>query len=82
VLLCFTIAGEGFFNKLGVDFNILNTSKHPVCKSCLDWSERRSHLAGVLGQWVLNDIFNKGWASKDLNSRAVNFTPAGVKKVC
>ena len=77
--VCLTVSGKAFFTRLGVDFNILNTSKRPVCKSCLDWSERRSHLAGALGQWILNDIFNKGWACKDLDSRAVHFTPAGLK---
>jgi len=75
-----TPAGETFFTELGVDLNTLNKSHRPVCKSCLDWSERRSHLAGALGQWILNDIFSKGWASKDLDSRAVHFTPSGLKQ--
>lgn len=35
-----------FFSKLGVNFEELARSKRPICKPCLDWSERRNHLAG------------------------------------
>lgn len=74
-----TNSGKTFFSEVGVDFNIMKKSKRPVCKSCLDWSERRNHLAGVLGQWILSEILSKGWASKDLDSRAIHFTENGLK---
>jgi len=57
-----------------------NKGKRPLCKSCLDWSERRSHLAGHLGQWVLNNALKRGWAKQDLDSRAIQFTTQGLKK--
>jgi len=72
-----TSAGKSHFSELGVNFN--NKSKRPLCKSCLDWSERRNHLAGVLGQWILDDLFTKGWAVKDLDSRAIQFTAKGLR---
>lgn len=71
--------GKSFFTNIGFDFDALKKSKRPICKSCLDWSERRNHLAGVLGQWVLNDIFNQGWAVRELDSRAIQFTDKGLR---
>ncbi|MCX4026832.1 winged helix-turn-helix transcriptional regulator [Endozoicomonas sp. SM1973] len=77
-----TAGGRTFFGSLGVNFNQFDKAKRPLCKSCLDWSERRSHLAGSIGQWVLTDIFSKGWAIKDLDTRAVQFTQHGLKQFC
>jgi len=75
-----TDQGNIFFEELGVDFCKFNT-KRPICRSCLDWSERRSHLAGALGQWVLNDLLSKGWITKDLDSRAITFSKNGLKQL-
>ncbi|WP_199609686.1 ArsR/SmtB family transcription factor [Flocculibacter collagenilyticus] len=75
-----TEKGQVKFNNLGVDISIFGKGKRPLCKSCLDWSERRSHLAGHLGQWVLNNAIKREWAKQDLDSRAIHFTPQGLKK--
>ncbi|WP_445363634.1 ArsR/SmtB family transcription factor [Microbulbifer sp. ANSA003] len=75
-----TDRGQSSFSRLGVDFNLFSNGKRPLCKSCLDWSERRSHLAGHLGQWVLESAIKTGWAKQDLDSRAIQFTPQGLKK--
>jgi len=75
----FTDKGRVFFEKLGVNFSEFEKRKRPLCKSCLDWSERRNHLAGSLGQWILTDLISKGWAQKDLDSRAIEFTDKGLK---
>ncbi len=48
-----TSQGIEFFQHCQVDFSKLNSSARPLCKTCLDWSERRSHLAGALGHWIL-----------------------------
>jgi hypothetical protein len=48
-----------------------------LCKSCLDWSHRRSHLAGSLGAALLDRIYAEGWAMRDRKSRAVIFTRSG-----
>ena len=72
-----TDQGKTFFATIGFDFN--QPSKRSLCRSCLDWSERTNHLAGILGQWILNDLFNKGWASKNMDSRAISFTPKGLR---
>ena len=76
-----TDSGRTYFESLGVNFEELTlaTSKRPLCKSCLDWSERRSHLGGVLGKWILDDVLSNGWASQGHHSRAISFTNSGQK---
>ncbi|AOT10622.1 ArsR/SmtB family transcription factor [Pseudoalteromonas luteoviolacea] len=74
-----TEKGKAHFNSLGVDVSALEKAKRPICKSCLDWSERRNHLAGSLGRWVLDFIFEKQWAERDLDSRAITFSAKGLK---
>ena len=73
--------GQLFFSALGVDFNNPRKNSRPLCKTCLDWSERRNHLAGVLGQWVLEDIFAKNWAIKEPDSRVILFSSSGAKQL-
>lgn len=70
--------GRLFFQTLGLEFEDLEKNKRALCKSCLDWSERRNHLAGSLGKWVLGDLLTKKWAKKDLNTRAILFTDTGL----
>ncbi len=72
-----TNQGRSFFSTLGVDFEAFSRNKRPLCKSCLDWSERRNHLAGSLGHWILEDLLAKKWATRDLDSRAISFTKRG-----
>ncbi len=77
-----TESGKEFFARLGVNFDDWHKSKRPLCKACLDWSERRNHLAGKLGNWIIEDVFSKKWAVKDLDSRIVRFSPAGLEAFC
>jgi predicted transcriptional regulator len=73
-----TTSGKAFFESLGAEIESTAKSKRPLCKSCLDWSERRNHLSGRLGQWILDDLINKGWATKDLNTRVIYFNAKGL----
>jgi len=75
-----TEKGVQFFNELGLKIEELKKSKRPLCKPCLDWSERRNHLSGQVGYWILTDIYNKGWAVKDADSRCILFTQKGLKQ--
>jgi DNA-binding transcriptional ArsR family regulator len=56
--------------------------RRPLCKTCLDWSERRHHLAGTLGAALLNRFTELKWAARDAapGSRVVNFTRLGEKR--
>lgn len=66
--------GRGFFASLGVDLGALERGRTPLCRECLDWSERRSHLAGSLGRAMLARVEALGWARRDPHGRAILFT--------
>ena len=56
--------------------------RRPVCKACLDWSERRHHLAGTLGAAIMRRFAELKWAARDSapGSRVVNFSCNGEKR--
>jgi DNA-binding transcriptional ArsR family regulator len=56
------------------------TSRAPLCRECLDWSERRSHLAGRLGRAMLSRMVSLGWARRAADSRVIRFTPDGERQ--
>ncbi|SFR51154.1 ArsR/SmtB family transcription factor [Litoreibacter janthinus] len=68
-------AGRAEMTALGVELNQM--SRSPECKSCLDWSARRSHLAGRLGRGILDFTFAQGWAVRPTGTRIVRFTGIG-----
>ncbi|WP_380248241.1 ArsR/SmtB family transcription factor [Kiloniella antarctica] len=72
-----TKAGKDFISTLGIEIDTLKSSRRPLCKSCLDWSARRSHLAGSLGTALLDHIYAKGWARRLNEVRVVEFSPKG-----
>ncbi|WP_137930200.1 ArsR/SmtB family transcription factor [Mesorhizobium comanense] len=63
------------FAAIGVDIDA--RPRRPVCRACLDWSVRRSHLAGTLGAAILDKILAEKWARREKDSRAVIFSPPG-----
>ena len=72
-----TDQGERQLMRFGIDVDALRSGKRPVCRTCLDWSARRSHLAGALGAHLLGRLFDQGWASRVQGSRIVRFTQRG-----
>lgn len=75
--LVLTGSGHRFASDLGVDLAELEARKTPLCRECLDWSERRSHLAGSLGRAFFSKFEELGWIKRDQGSRAVMFSAAG-----
>jgi DNA-binding transcriptional ArsR family regulator len=78
-----TNEGKRFMaSALQIDAGTLAHPRRPVCKACLDWSERRHHLAGTLGAAVMSRFTELNWAARDPapGSRVVNFTRTGEKK--
>lgn len=63
------------FAAIGIDVGA--RPRRPVCRACLDWSVRRSHLAGTLGAAILDKILAEKWARREKDSRAVVFSPPG-----
>jgi len=78
--LALTEAGHVRISALGIDVESLRSPRRPLCKSCLDWSERRSHLAGALGKALLTTFIDKGWARRVTDSRVITFTPEGERR--
>ncbi|HEY0848243.1 MAG TPA: winged helix-turn-helix domain-containing protein [Noviherbaspirillum sp.] len=76
-----TASGERLFATLGIDTAALSSQRRAFCRSCLDWSERRHHLAGNLGAALLERMLALGWARRSKDSRVVTFTAAGEKAV-
>lgn len=75
-----TPRGTKFVADFGVNLDAVQSSRRPLCKKCLDWSERRSHLAGSLGAALLDRVFALKWAKREDGGRVVRFTPAGEQK--
>lgn len=72
-----TDAGRERMVQFGIDLAALETQRRPLCRSCLDWSARRTHLAGSLGQTLLSRFESLGWAHREAASRVVHFTERG-----
>ena len=79
-LVTITPRGAKFVTEFGVDLDLAQTTRRPLCKKCLDWSERRSHLAGTLGAALLNRVYELKWARREPSGRVVRFTPGGEQK--
>jgi DNA-binding transcriptional ArsR family regulator len=78
-----TAEGARFLERqLQITPGMLAHPRRPVCKACLDWSERRHHLAGTLGAAMMSRFSELKWAARDATpgSRVVNFTRAGEKR--
>jgi DNA-binding transcriptional ArsR family regulator len=78
-----TTEGERFLAKtLQISAETLSHPRRPVCKACLDWSERRHHLAGTLGAAMMTRFTELKWAARDSTpgSRVVNFSRNGEKR--
>ncbi|MER1969040.1 winged helix-turn-helix domain-containing protein [Castellaniella sp. GW247-6E4] len=73
-----TDTGNAAFLELGID---LAASRHlgqrACCRPCLDWSERRPHIAGVLGAALLNHFLNQRWIERIQGTRAIRVTNQG-----
>lgn len=72
-----TGSGRAWFKTLGVDADALATQRRSLCRPCLDWGERRHHLAGALGAAMLARVLELGWARRDKDSRVLLFTVPG-----
>jgi DNA-binding transcriptional ArsR family regulator len=72
-----TDKGTEFFRTLGIDLNAGRSRQRCFCRPCLDWSERRPHLAGALGAALADTAFERGWIERLRDTRAVAVTKPG-----
>ncbi|PWT74677.1 MAG: transcriptional regulator [Bacteroidetes bacterium] len=75
-----TRKGKGWFFDQGIQVDILSQARRSLIRPCLDWSERRYHLAGSLGAALLKKMENEDWIRRNKQSRAVIITGKGQKK--
>jgi len=70
-----TEAGRAFLTEFGAD--LAPRSKRIFCKPCLDWSERRYHIAGLVGAAICNRALTLGWLKRERDTRVLRLTVAG-----
>ncbi|HLK18101.1 MAG TPA: helix-turn-helix transcriptional regulator [Bryobacteraceae bacterium] len=74
-------SGEKFFARLGVDVETLRRGRRAFARRCLDWTERKPHLAGGLGAALFARLLELSWVAKTRDSRVVRVTHLGEQKI-
>jgi DNA-binding transcriptional ArsR family regulator len=72
-----TPAGAQRLQLLGIDADALRSGRRPLARACLDWTERRDHLAGALGAALLASFRTHNWVIPRGTPRALRLTAAG-----
>jgi hypothetical protein len=76
-----TAEGRRWFEEIGVNVDGVKPAAKGLARRCLDWTERRYHLAGPLGVALLSRFVELKWVCRDDASRAVSVTPRGVAEL-
>jgi DNA-binding transcriptional ArsR family regulator len=77
-----TERGHALMASLDIDLDALRgNSRRLLCRPCLDWSERRPHLAGVIGAALLERLLARRWIERAASGRAILVTPAGAPEL-
>jgi DNA-binding transcriptional ArsR family regulator len=74
-----TTAGRRFFTEFGVELPALRSPRRHVSRLCLDWTERRPHIAGAVGVAITRRYFDLGWMERMKRSHAIIVTPLGCR---
>jgi DNA-binding transcriptional ArsR family regulator len=74
-----THAGTRFLAEFGADLPAAGSTRRRFCRLCLDWTERRPHIAGAVGAALTRRCFDLGWAERMKHSRAVIVTASGQR---
>lgn len=78
--LVLTKRGRDFASAFGIDLTELERSDRPLCKTCLDWSARRYHLAGSFGRALLARMEELKWLRREEGSRVLTVSPSAKAK--
>jgi len=76
-----SVKGEKWFAAFDIDADELKQQRRSFLRPCLDWSERRHHMAGSLAAAFLNKMVEQDWFRITKNSRALVVTAKGQKKL-
>lgn len=74
-----TEQGRNFLTNFGIDLAKVQRQRRAFTLACLDWSERRYHLAGALGAALTERLFQLAWIEKRPSGRVVQLTQAGLE---
>jgi DNA-binding MarR family transcriptional regulator len=74
-----TITRSGFelLATIGADVEAITRSRRPKARPCLDWTQRRHHLAGAAGKVLLDALLANGWARRGRRPRSIEITESG-----
>ena len=72
--------GAGIYAELGIDVAALEAQRRPFSRCCVDWTERRPHIAGSLGAALLSAYQANGWLERARESRRLDVTPRGRQR--
>jgi DNA-binding transcriptional ArsR family regulator len=75
--LALSAAGERWCAEIGIDLAAVRAARRPVLLPCVDWTERRTHLAGGLGAALCGRLLALGWVHRVGTDRAVRLSDAG-----
>lgn len=74
-----TRRGRERLSEFGLDIGLAEGARRSFARACMDWSERRPHLAGALGAELCRHLFRLGWLRPRSGQRAVAITVSGTK---
>jgi DNA-binding transcriptional ArsR family regulator len=77
--LALTTAGRSWFTDLAGPDALRPSTSRPLVRTCIDWTQRRPHLAGALGAVLERELVARSWVRRCQGSRAVRVTPAGQR---
>jgi DNA-binding transcriptional ArsR family regulator len=74
-----TPSGRRALGEFGIDVEGLSGLRRPMCRICVDWSERRHHLSGSLGEALLKRFIELKWARRETGTRVMRFSATGER---
>jgi len=72
-----TGSGREMLERFGADLTLASCGRRIFCRPCLDWSERRYHLAGHVGAEICRRCLELGWFVRERETRTLRLTAAG-----
>ena len=73
---------DKLFSSLGINLNEIAIQRKVLIKPCLDWTERKFHIGGVLGNELFSILLKNDWLRTGSIHRTVYLTELGKKKLC
>lgn len=73
--------GARFFREWGIEVEELRGVRRSFARRCLDWTERKHHLAGILGAKICEKLIEFQWVTREKRSRVVHVSPVGKREL-